>query len=476
MTDSDRKRRKVKALPIELALVTDEDRGRFDLSLEIDTNPKSNAFGKEFLTAQSVRLPSSSQNDLEVVFDLKTLTVDHLRKLCTNIGIVNCGSHNKFNCRKAIATYFRYQDTIETSGLKPTSHASRVTSTICRAVNVVFSAEFIEDFKTVNDRKSRRDHETKNTSKAFWIRAALAHNSCLGCDTIIQSTNTGLAAGRGGDDEEDDVDHSAIVIPVGESGGGLEANSVDDVVVDKEDSAGLVNLDPQVQQDSFCSLIFPPDDLYLADLVCDTDINLLCVDQFETEAFRKKIMDLFKIRRKMKQNMTESGTHDSDPWNFVECAMSGISGFTKMSVYYFYQRCEENIDIDGYFQPFLDVSIRGDTVSLFDDEEDDEPDDTVTTTTHSSSSKKRAKHHDGAAGAISNIMIQNLIQQGGTLIQHLADAAEDRKAAADDRKSAALDRKKKMKFHARLEVAKALGDTDELRKLLEEAKSMDGCE
>ncbi len=48
-------------------------------------------------------------------------------------------------------TYFRYQDALETSGLKPTTHASRVTtSTICRAVNVVFSAEFIEDFKTVN--------------------------------------------------------------------------------------------------------------------------------------------------------------------------------------------------------------------------------------------------------------------------------------------------------------------------------------
>jgi hypothetical protein len=48
-------------------------------------------------------------------------------------------------------TYFRYQDALETSGLKPTTHASRVTtSTICHAVNVVFSAEFIEDFKTVN--------------------------------------------------------------------------------------------------------------------------------------------------------------------------------------------------------------------------------------------------------------------------------------------------------------------------------------
>ena len=74
----------------------------------------------------------------------------------------------------------------------------------------------------------------------------------------MQSTNTGRATGRGGDNEEDDVDHSAIVIPVGASGGGLEANSaVVNVVVDKEDSAALVNLDPQVQQDSFCLLIFP---------------------------------------------------------------------------------------------------------------------------------------------------------------------------------------------------------------------------
>jgi hypothetical protein len=46
------------------------------------------------------------------------------------------------------------------------------------AVNVVFSADFIEDFKTVNDQKSRKDHETKNTYKAFWIRAALVYNSC----------------------------------------------------------------------------------------------------------------------------------------------------------------------------------------------------------------------------------------------------------------------------------------------------------
>lgn len=54
-----------------------------------------------------------------------------------------------------------------------------MTSTVCCTVNIVFSAEFIEDFKTVNDQKSRRDHETQNTFKAFWISAAVAHNACM---------------------------------------------------------------------------------------------------------------------------------------------------------------------------------------------------------------------------------------------------------------------------------------------------------
>jgi hypothetical protein len=101
------------------------------------------------------------------------------------MGITNCGSRNNFNCQEAIAAYFRYEDTLDANGMKPTSHASRLTSTICRAINVVFSEEFIEDFKTVNNRKARKDHESKNTSKAFWIRAAIVYNSCVACDTPL---------------------------------------------------------------------------------------------------------------------------------------------------------------------------------------------------------------------------------------------------------------------------------------------------
>jgi hypothetical protein len=188
--DSDRGKKtkkscKVHSLPpLESALLTDRDREKFNLVLEIDKTHRSAMYGQEFLVAKSVSFPytNSSIDDqvLKPAIDLCSLSVENLRKLCTNLGISNTGSFSKFNCRKAIAICFRYQESLANIGIRPTSHASRVTSTVCRAVNVVFSANFSEDFKMVNDRKSRQDHhETKNTYKAFWIRAAVAYNSCM---------------------------------------------------------------------------------------------------------------------------------------------------------------------------------------------------------------------------------------------------------------------------------------------------------
>ena len=72
MAESDCKKTKVKALPIEIAFLTDEDRAKFDVVLETDSNPKSNTLfvGKK------------------LNFDLKSLTVNHLYVLCTNVDIV----------------------------------------------------------------------------------------------------------------------------------------------------------------------------------------------------------------------------------------------------------------------------------------------------------------------------------------------------------------------------------------------------
>ena len=110
-----------------------------------------------------------------ILFNLCVLTVDNLRNLCMCLEVLNTGSLSKLNCRKAIATYCRYQESLDRTGLRPTSHAARITSSVCRAVNGVFSVDFIKDFKTVNDRQGQKDHETQNTFKAFWIRAVAAH-------------------------------------------------------------------------------------------------------------------------------------------------------------------------------------------------------------------------------------------------------------------------------------------------------------
>jgi hypothetical protein len=164
------------SLPLELSGLTNRDRDKFVLVVEIDKTPRSATMVQEFMVAQSVNLPAANGNTLDanlpscpIVFKLSGLTVDNLRNLCMSLGIPNTGSLSKFNCRKAIAAYFWYQESLANIGIRPTSHAARITSTVCRAVNVVFSADFIEDFKTLNDRKPRKDHETKNTCKGFWI-------------------------------------------------------------------------------------------------------------------------------------------------------------------------------------------------------------------------------------------------------------------------------------------------------------------
>jgi hypothetical protein len=102
-------KRKVKDLPIELSLLDNEDHDKFELALEVDNNIKSKDYGKEFLLAQFVNIePTIDCSDGK--FSFKKLTLEQMRKLCKNIGIANCGSHSKFNCRKAITTYFRYQE------------------------------------------------------------------------------------------------------------------------------------------------------------------------------------------------------------------------------------------------------------------------------------------------------------------------------------------------------------------------------
>ena len=101
--------------------MTDDHRSRFGFALELDPNLMSKNYGSESLVAhQTVTV---NVDNSEVVVDLKALVVDRLRQLCKNVGVVNCGSANKFDCRKALATYIKYQDELERRGLTATPTA-----------------------------------------------------------------------------------------------------------------------------------------------------------------------------------------------------------------------------------------------------------------------------------------------------------------------------------------------------------------
>jgi hypothetical protein len=225
---------------------------------------------------------------------------DHFRILCKNVGITNFGSKNKFECRKMLANFLDYQKRLDAHGLYLASNVARITSTICRAVNVVYGEEFMDAFLAVNDCKSRMDHETARTYQDFWIHGALAHNACIG--------SLGVS---------DDGSHS----------------SAPDMLLDP--NCRLVNEDE--------------DNIHLINVANDWEINISSVVQFDTTEFRNKILNLFKIWRIIQENETISGTHDNEPWNFVETAMAKIpnSAFTKSSVHYSYKRYESVPDIDA---------------------------------------------------------------------------------------------------------------------------------
>jgi hypothetical protein len=323
------KKRKIKLLPPELAVLNETDLPKFQFINVLDTNAKSKNYGNDIQIAKTVYLHDGSE------FELSKLTIDQIRSLVKNLGIVNCGSASKFNCCKAIASFVNYQNQLSDFNLKPTTHANRLTSSLCRAINIVFSDMFIADFLTVNDRKNRMDHENQTTNKMFWIRASDEHNRAS--EKLVRVNRK--------------VD-----------------NTIEDheVTIDSEDDD-----EDSVEKNYFSKIVNEGNDIYLKELIENKEINLNKVMQFDSDAFKKKITNLFKIRNKMKENMTTSGTHDNNAWNFVEAAMRHVPGYTKISVYYFHTRCEQNPGVEAQFVTFLDDSLKGDTLDLCSPESED---------------------------------------------------------------------------------------------------------
>jgi hypothetical protein len=199
--------------------------------------------------------------------------------------------------------------------------------------------------------KLRRDHETKNTSKFFWISGAVAHtskcnaamcgnsggqhiNSLGGVSNVTgkkcwdfygparQSANQAISSGGSNNDNgnNDNDSWESKSSKDSSSGGGkqLDVNTGNNNGGNSKRRAGSLMILESLLFFTCWSSIVTPMSIYLS----STSTTLL--------------NDLFRVvRRKMKYNMTQSGTHDSYPWHFMENALLGTPGFLlKISGYY----------------------------------------------------------------------------------------------------------------------------------------------
>ena len=74
--------------------------------------------------------------------------------------------------------------------------------------------------------------------------------------------------------------------------------------------------------DSIAAIVDMDDDDHFEEFD-DLDLN-----QFESQtssSVASKVKELMKVRRKMKEDMELSGTHDSDPFNFVQNGLQEVS-------------------------------------------------------------------------------------------------------------------------------------------------------
>ena len=110
--------------------------------------------------------------------------------------------------------------------------------------------------------------------------------------------------------------------------------------------------------------------------------------------------------------MTKSGTHDNNAFNFVQVAMREFHGFTPIAVYYFYTRCEEHMDIDCIFQPTIDESLKGNSITVANDNSDSPP---------SSVESKLTRSMEG------DTTLSTIMKQGQAMVDLLQSSVEDQK-------------------------------------------------
>ena len=158
--------------------------------------------------------------------------------------------------------------------------------------------------------------------------------------------------------------------------------------------------------------------------------------------------------------MQASGTHSSRLLDYLDIAINNTKGgrmLNHIGVYYFYLRAEEYSDmIDAVFQPFLSDGMKGSTVPgrlnlSFESSLTDSSDSRTSTSLQS----KKERRNESKISSMDDSVNEEMNKAISAISQESKAIAEEMKRSND------LEEVK-----LKIDIAKALGDADMLRKLL----------
>lgn len=200
------------------------------------------------------------------------------------------------------------------------------------------------------------------------------------------------------------------------------------------------------------------------------ELDLEDFDNTTGPASRKKFNVLMKVMKVMKKNMTTSGEHDNDAYNFVDVAMkkvAGASGLSTIGCYYFFKRCasKEHEGLDDAFVDSMDTALMGSTNQPSSDTATETAANTPATSDGGSANKKRAF---AAIIDMSNVVnsIGEQMKKATIVLERQCEVDTEKKCVMERQCELDNMRMKMERENQMIMLAKHLNDDDTLRKLL----------
>jgi hypothetical protein len=343
-------------LPVEIRHLKDcdEDLEKFILTEELVTKKSSPKYGSYVPVVIAVQYVNDDGHTVR--FNLSDLSVEQHRRLLYNMGFTTCAIATKFECREELGHYITYTKDykarintyeVDDKNTNPpvTANVHKINNNTCRAVNVVFHERLLRHLLWLQAEKdpTSTDYDAKRVHQNFWQVASVAYNS----GTAFSVNHPEITAMLNVNDDEEDDD-------IRQFGRTTTGDTVDYECFQSKYTAA----------DTFSEIVIPKDDPYLHVLVHDPEVNAKRNIEFHSpKRLQRTMLFLFTARRLIKATMLayNGGTEDSsmDVYDCIDMVMHTVQGgFTALSVYYFYMRCEEQDEIDDDFFPFLDPMPR----------------------------------------------------------------------------------------------------------------------